>query len=546
SGGDELAAYVRGSQEYWPWRGTTLAWHLARAISTLLGATVVLATWAIARRLEYGRNAALLATALVALNPQFLFTSALVTNDALLAALSAGSLWVAVKRRAQSAERRTAAERRAQSAEWPDLLYALRSHAHTLTRSHALRSALLLGLLLGLALITKQSAALLLPLVPLAAWRQAAGWRARLTYIGLTGTVMLAVAGWWYARNAQLYGDALGLGAFRAEFTTQPWNWRDPAAWVGALAQLHESFWARFGWMSVRSPQWIYVAYALLVLAAGAGLVVEASRKAAKIAKVAPTSFTPLLPPVVWALPALALLWTLSFALAAGLVAWQGRFLFPALVPIALLLARGLMYWFERSAQRAARSAAGRSLLQKAAWLPLVGAAGVAIALPFATITPSYTWRTLPAARAQAQLGTPAQLRFAENWKRGAELRGWRTEGELWAGGTLTTTLTWHALEQVPRDWTVFLHLLDARGEIVAENNSKPQDGALPMRLWTAGDWIADSHPIELPPTLPSGVYRLRVGLYRPDKTDQRRQGIWDAQDEFVGDEAILGEIQLR
>jgi 4-amino-4-deoxy-L-arabinose transferase-like glycosyltransferase len=534
SGGDEPAAYVRGSQEYWPWRGTVLAWHLARAVSTLLGAVTALATWAAARRLRYGGTAALLAAALVALNPQFLFTSALVTNDALLAALGAGALWLAVDGRRQTADGSTeiinedSGQRSAVSG---------RERGEQGGRRTAV-NALLLGLLLGLALITKQSAVLLLPLLPLAAWRQAPGRRARLAYLGLAGAVIVAVSGWWYARNAQLYGDALGLGAFRAEFTTQPWEWRDPAAWAGALWQLHESFWARFGWMSVRAPSWLYAAYALLALAALAGLAgsaVAARRRGATLG----------IPLAVWVLPLLALGWTLSFALTAGLVAWQGRFLFPAVAAVALLLARGLAFWLDRRPPTADRRPQIGRLPRRASALLLAGGAVAAGALPFTTVVPSYTWRTLPPARAEAQLGTPAYLRFAENWKRGAELRGWRADGTLRAGAALTVTLTWHALEQVPRDWTVFLHLLDAGGEIVAENNTRPQDGAMPMRLWAPGDWVADPHPILLPATLPPGAYRLRVGLYRPDKADQRRQGVWDARGEFVGDEAILGEIQI-
>jgi 4-amino-4-deoxy-L-arabinose transferase-like glycosyltransferase len=522
SGGDEPAAYVRGSQEYWPWRGAVLAWHLARVASTALGAITVTCTYFAARALARGEGRSwqaglfsLLAAALVALNPQFLFTSALVTNDALLAALGAAALWMAiggVRREAQ-------------------VVNGERSSAFSLQPS-----AFLLGLLLGLALITKQSAVLLLPLAPLAAWRRAEGWRARLAHLAVSGATAVAVAGWWYVRNAQLYGDALGLGAFRAEFTTQAWEWRNPAAWAGALWQLHESFWARFGWMSIPAPRWLYVAYALLSLAAVAGLAgaaVGAQRHSKGLG----------LPLAVWALPALALGWTLSFALTAGLVAWQGRFLFPALAAIALLLARGLLFWATGD-RRQARGDRGR-LRGVALSLALSPFALSAALLPFTTIAPSYVWRTLPAARAEAQLGTPATLRFAENWKRGAELRGWRVGGELRAGGTLTVTLTWHALEQVPRDWTVFLHVVDARGEIVAESNTKPQGGALPMPLWAPGDWVADPHPIALPATLPPGAHTLRVGLYRPDKADQRRQGVWDAQGEFVGDEAVLGEIWI-
>ena len=41
-------------------------------------------------------------------------------------------------------------------------------------------------------------------------------------------------------------------------------------------------------------------------------------------------------------LPLLAFGWVVSFALTAGLVAWQGRLLFPALPALAILLAVGI------------------------------------------------------------------------------------------------------------------------------------------------------------------------------------------------------------
>lgn len=42
----------------------------------------------------------------------------------------------------------------------------------------------------------------------------------------------MIIAGWWYLRNWQLYGDPLGLQAFRAEFTTQVFEVTNPAAWL--------------------------------------------------------------------------------------------------------------------------------------------------------------------------------------------------------------------------------------------------------------------------------------------------------------------------
>ncbi len=85
-------------------------------------------------------------------------------------------------------------------------------------------------------------------------------WHRRVGYALARCALMLvaagSVAGWWYLRNTQLYGDALGLAVFQAEFTTQAFEPAKIDAWLSALTLLHESFWARFGWMNVPAPGW--------------------------------------------------------------------------------------------------------------------------------------------------------------------------------------------------------------------------------------------------------------------------------------------------
>jgi hypothetical protein len=483
NGGTGVAAFMRGSREYWPWQGPVLAWHLARGTSALWGVLTVLFTYLAACRVQEGGRAqgfALLAAALVAFNPQFLFTSALVSNDGLLAALGAILLWACLDRQL------------------------------TLSR------CLLLGLLFGLALLTKQSALLFGPLLVWAAWRNSEGNLRRWFVFCLTwGATALLVAGWWYIRNWQLYGDPLGLAVFKAEFTTQPFAWHDPAAWVSALDQLFSSFWARFGWMSVRPPTWVIWFYSSLTLVALLGLVLPEKKT---------TSW-----PGPALLTAMALLWTLSFALTAGLVAWQGRMLFPAISAIGLLLALGVSNKIPR-------------LL-----LPISGMLlTLALLLPFITIAPAYEWRVLPPATAQANLGEPTYARYAPSWKRGVELRGYRLGGTARPGADLALMLTWHALEPLPINWTVFVHLVDRNDQIVAESNSVPQGGAFPMPRWTEGDWVADQHTIPLPADLPAGEYRLLVGLYRADTRSQRREDVWAADGSDLGSYAILGTVTIE
>ncbi len=89
------AMMVHGPAHAWPWHGVALAAHLARLLSIVLGAVTVVATYGVARSVAPKWSmVAVLAAALVAFNPQFLFISAAVSNDNLVTALCAAGLWL--------------------------------------------------------------------------------------------------------------------------------------------------------------------------------------------------------------------------------------------------------------------------------------------------------------------------------------------------------------------------------------------------------------------------------------------------------------------
>ncbi|MCU0492483.1 MAG: hypothetical protein MUD01_12885 [Chloroflexaceae bacterium] len=640
-GGEGVAAWQRSSREYWPWRGVVLAWHLARGINTLLGALVVLFVYLAMRtwqkemrdwRLEITsgqspivnrQSLPLLAAALVALNPQFLFTSALVTNDMLLAALCGTLFWLCVRgadRRPENGQQRREAEtqrRRVQTVgrsniQNSNFKITNRQSPIANRQSPHVRWALIVGLLFGLALLTKQNALLLGPLLLWGSWRVAGGnWR---TAAGVTlgwGLLALLVAGWWYGRNWLLYGDIFGLELFQSKFTTQVFEWWNLAAWQGALLQLFSSFWAYFGWLSLRPPPWVHWCYGLLCGAALLGWLVRLrqlireEREGREEGHAVPFSFavrelderqgrrstqyavrndntysqfsilnSQFLPPLL--LLAMTLVWVVAFAFTAGLVAWQGRMLFPALPAIALLLAGGLVnligdrrpeteaeqHRLEHDALDPGDSGTGHRLPVPG----LVPGSGLqslvlgllvvlALYLPLAVIAPAYVWPTLRPAEALAELGNPTYGRFAQEWEQGLELRGWRlsdTQNQplaadaLRPGQAISVTLTWHALEVVPLDWTVFVHLVGADEQIVAEHNGWPAAGRMPTTRWTPGDWLRDSHPLALPAGLPPGSYELRVGLFRPEEADWRRQELWREDGSFGGNYVVLGTLTLR
>lgn len=63
---------------------------------------------------------------------------------------------------------------------------------------------------------------------------------------------------------------------------------------------------------------------------------------------------------------------------------------------------------------------------------------------------------------------------------------------------------------------TVFVHLYDASGNLVAQHDSPPAMNFVPPSVWQEGDIIHDSHIIPLDAPLAAGTYRLAAGLYDP------------------------------
>jgi hypothetical protein len=79
---------------------------------------------------------------------------------------------------------------------------------------------------------------------------------------------------------------------------------------------------------------------------------------------------------------------------------------------------------------------------------------------------------------------------------------------------SLQLTLYWRSEAPLPADYTTFVHLLNQAGDVVAQKDRPPLDGAYPTSLWDPGEIIADRIVISLPSDLPAGDYSLAVGLY--------------------------------
>jgi hypothetical protein len=82
------------------------------------------------------------------------------------------------------------------------------------------------------------------------------------------------------------------------------------------------------------------------------------------------------------------------------------------------------------------------------------------------------------------------------------------------AGGQIAITLNWRALQTPARNYTVFVHLLNAGGQIAAQDDSPPRHGAVPTLGWLPQEVVSDQHVIDLPAPLPAGAYHLELGWY--------------------------------
>ena len=85
----------------------------------------------------------------------------------------------------------------------------------------------------------------------------------------------------------------------------------------------------------------------------------------------------------------------------------------------------------------------------------------------------------------------------------------------------LPITLTWQSTTETEISYRVFVHLLDANDNLIAQSDGEPANWTRPTTSWASGEYITDSHTITLPDSLTSGPLNLHIGLYNP-ATNQR------------------------
>ncbi len=469
---DNKNMLIHTEREQFPWRGAVLALRLARSVSLAFGLLTVVAAWGLGQEAFPQRPAlALGVAAVVAFHPQFLFISGVASNDSATAALSTAALWAI---------------------------------ARVANRGATTRRSLALGLLIGLATLTKTSTLLLLPLaaiaLTLANRRSPISNLQSLISISCSASI---VGGWWYLRNGLLYGDPFG---FQVHADT-PWGRTAPASLstlIAEMPRLYRSFWAAFGWGHVELPAWVYLALggtiAISLIGWGRGLKTRRLPGRGRV----------LLLAAAW--------WLLVFA---ALLQWMrqvqaphGRLLFPAIGAFALLLVGG---WASLPAPRSPH------LLVPLSPRPLVSSSPcllVSLSL-LATLSLSAPWTTIRPAFAPPRLVSPtkatatvegAELAFGD----AARLLGIALDHpSVPPGGELAVRACWEAVAPMTQDYTVFIHLVGREDARVAERYTYPGLGRFPTSLWPVGQAFCDVYRLRVEEWTPvPELYDLVVGLY--------------------------------
>ena len=110
-------------------------------------------------------------------------------------------------------------------------------------------------------------------------------------------------------------------------------------------------------------------------------------------------------------------------------------------------------------------------------------------------------------------------------------------------GCWLGLVLYWQAQQKMDADYTVFVHVVGPDGQILAQRDAPPDNGAYLTSRWAAGEVVADPIRVPLPPDLSDDVpLEVVVGVYRPD-TGQRLP-VLDDQDQPVDDKVVLGRLR--
>jgi hypothetical protein len=93
---------------------------------------------------------------------------------------------------------------------------------------------------------------------------------------------------------------------------------------------------------------------------------------------------------------------------------------------------------------------------------------------------------------------------------------GLRPAHEFKPGDVLGLRTFWSVEQPFGQDFYIFVHVLDANGNRVAQRDTPPWQGRFPTSSWRAGTLVVDVNDVALPEGLAPGEYTVAIGMFDP------------------------------
>ena len=100
-------------------------------------------------------------------------------------------------------------------------------------------------------------------------------------------------------------------------------------------------------------------------------------------------------------------------------------------------------------------------------------------------------------------------------------------------GDSFQVILNWQSIAPAS-DYTVFVHLLDSSGILVAQRDAAPRAGTYATSIWDKNEIVPDVYELTIPRDAKPGDYRLIVGMYQWPSL--KRLPVTDAAQRALGD----------
>ena len=493
-GRDNKNQFLYTSFERFPNSGSVLRLRLVRFVSTLIGLVTVLATYGAAREVfPSHRDIALGSLAFINFHPMFLYLSGAINNDNLIIFFGACTTWSLMRLVRWGFS-------------WPRILT--------------------LGVILGLALISKITAIFLFPVVGVGllftawirnSWRML--WRATLT----VATLILVLSGWWFVRNLRLYGDPTGMRILLSSIKGITYSAR-PSLWQGlkGTVRFQKSLWACFGWNTIPIPYSIYWVLDGIVLIAAGGVLKLAYHCWSRGNRVRLGQIFLLVLVVILFIFAWAYYMTVSQT------SGYGRYTFPALSAMGVLLFGGLSHHLRPQ------------------WTPFLAGATNLVMFSFALFC---LLGILIPAYARPRLMEPAEVasiphRLDFDFGQEARLLGYDIQsGEVEPGEKVYITLYWQELQAIEENYIIYVHIFGQQGSKIGQRDTYPGTGRFATTLWKPGDVFADRIGVPIHPNAGRPVLaRIEAGLYA--RQTKRRLPVFDSEGRSL-DQTIIGQLKI-